>query len=56
MERYYVLSGSRTIPVVRRGQSREQAMLHVLSMARDKPAFLNNMAALMKVTKTVDWR
>lgn len=52
MDRYYVRGGSRTVPALRRGQSREQAMLYVLSLARERPAFLNNVAALVKVTDT----
>lgn len=44
-----MLSGSnRTFPLLG-AQSREQAMVYLLALAREKPVFLNNMAALMKV-------
>lgn len=50
MDRYHVLNGSRTVPALRRGQSREQAVLYLLALAQETPGFLNNVAALMKVT------
>lgn len=49
MDRYHMLSGSRTFPLLG-AQSREQAMVYLLALAREKPVFLNSMAALMKVT------
>lgn len=50
MERYPVLAGRRTVPALRRGLSREQAMLYLLALAKEKPVLLNSVAALMKVT------
>lgn len=50
MDRYHVLGGGRTVPALRRAQSREQAVVYLLALAKEKPAFLNSMAALMKVT------
>lgn len=54
MDRYHMLSGSsRTFPLLG-AQSREQAMVYLLALAREKPVFLNSMAALMKVTAAAD--
>lgn len=50
MDRYRVLSGSRTVPELRFAQSREQAVVYLLALAKEKPVFLNSVAALMKVT------
>lgn len=50
MDRYRVLSGSRTVLALRQSQSREQAVVYLLALAQEKPVFLNSMAALMKVT------
>lgn len=50
MDRYHVLSGSRTVPALRPGLSREQAVVYLLALAKQKPVFLNSVAALMKVT------
>lgn len=54
MDRYHMLSGSsRTSPLLG-AQRREQAMVYLLALAREKPVFLNSMAALMKVTAAAD--
>lgn len=50
MDRYHMLSGSRTVPALTPGQSREQAMVYLLALGQEKPGFFNNVAALMKVT------
>lgn len=50
MDPYHVLSGSRTIPAVRPSLSREHTMVYLLTVAKEKPVFLNGVAALMKVT------
>ncbi len=41
---------SRTLPALRRGPSREQAVMYLLALAQEKPVFFNSVAALMKVT------
>ena len=50
MDRYPVLGGSRAAPALRRSLSREQAVVYLLALAKEKPVLLNSMAALMKVT------
>lgn len=50
MDRYHVLGGSRIPPVLGQSLSREQAVVYLLSLAQEKPAFLSSVAALMKVT------
>lgn len=50
MDRYHVLGASRTVPTLRRGLSREQAMVYLLALSKEKPVILNSVAALMKVT------
>lgn len=47
MDQYCVLGASRTM---RPGVSREQAMVYLLALAKEKPVILNRVAALMKVT------
>lgn len=45
-----MLGGGRTVPVLRRSLSREQAAVYLLALAQEKPVFLNSLTALMKVT------
>ncbi len=45
-----MLGGSRNVPALRQAQSKEQAVVYLLALAKEKPAFLNSVAALMKVT------
>ena len=51
MDRYHhVLSSNRTVPALRPSQSREQALMYLLTLGKEKPGFLDDMATLMKVT------
>lgn len=47
MDQYWVPGAGRTL---RPAVSREQAMVYLLALAKDKPVIVNRVAALMKVT------
>ncbi|KAG7222446.1 hypothetical protein INR49_016250, partial [Caranx melampygus] len=49
MDRYHVLGGNGgMVPALRRGQSREQAVVYMLALSREKPVFVSGVAALVK--------
>lgn len=47
MDQYCLPGAGKTL---RPGVSREQAMIYLLALAKDKPVIVNRVAALMKVT------
>lgn len=51
MDGYQVLSGCGPSPVIRPGQVQDREhMCYLLALATERPAVLNNVAALVKVT------
>ncbi|KAG7240572.1 hypothetical protein INR49_026737 [Caranx melampygus] len=51
MDRYHVLGGNGgMVPALRRGQSREQAVVYMLALSREKPVFVSGVAALVKLS------
>lgn len=50
MDRYHAPSSRRTVRALRPGLCREQVMVYLLTLAQEKPLFVNSMTAVMKVT------